>query len=98
MQSEALVAVTLAVSQERNSFMTNHTSILKIVRFNAQNQGLLLTVQEKDFNRAMSSVSVSVEWKFGKIAQYFAYLDFKKRVHCIQLQQFRRWIRSIYNA
>ena len=58
--------------------MINHTSILKIVRFNAQNQGLLLTVQEKDFNRAMSSVSVSVEWKFGKIAQYFAYLDFKK--------------------
>ena len=37
MQPEALVAATLAVSQERKSFMTNHTSILKIVRFNAQN-------------------------------------------------------------
>ena len=41
-------------------------------------RGLHLTVQEKDFNRAMSSVRVSVEWTFGKIAQYFAYLDFKK--------------------
>ena len=26
----------------------------------------------------MSSVHVSVEWNFGKIARYFAYLDFKK--------------------
>ena len=31
MQPEALVAATLAVSQERKSFTTNHTSILKIV-------------------------------------------------------------------
>ena len=37
MQPEALVAATLAVSQERKSFTTNHTSVLKIVRFNAQN-------------------------------------------------------------
>ena len=37
MQPEVLVAATLAVSQEQNSFTTNHTSILKIVRFNAQN-------------------------------------------------------------
>ena len=37
MQPEALVAATLAVSQEWKSFTTNHTSILKIVRFNAQN-------------------------------------------------------------
>ena len=37
MQPEAIVAATLAVSQERKSFTTNHTSILKIVRFNAQN-------------------------------------------------------------
>ena len=37
MQPEAIVAATLAVSQERRSFATNHTSILKIVRFNAQN-------------------------------------------------------------
>ena len=37
MQLEALVAATSAVSQERKSFTTNHTSILKIVHFNAQN-------------------------------------------------------------
>ena len=37
MQPEAIVAATLAVSQERKCFTTNHTSILKIVRFNAQN-------------------------------------------------------------
>ena len=37
MQPEALIAATSAVSQERKSFTTNHTSILKIVRFNEQN-------------------------------------------------------------
>ena len=37
MQPEAIVAATLAVSQERKSITANHTSILKIVRFNAQN-------------------------------------------------------------
>ena len=30
MQPEAIVAATLAVSQERKSFTTNHTSILKM--------------------------------------------------------------------
>ena len=39
MEPEALVAATLAVSQERKSFTTNHTSILKIVRFIAQKRG-----------------------------------------------------------
>ena len=37
MEPVALVATTLAVSQERKSFTINHISILKIVRFNAQN-------------------------------------------------------------
>ena len=37
MEPEALVAATLAVFQERKSFTTKNTSILKIVRFNAQN-------------------------------------------------------------
>ena len=37
MQPEALVAATLAVSQERKSFTTNHTSTLKILRFYEQN-------------------------------------------------------------
>ena len=38
-------------------------------------RGLHLTSQEKDFNRDMSSVRICVEWTFGKIVQYFAYLD-----------------------
>ena len=37
-----------------------------------------LSATEQDFNRQMSAVRVSVEWTFGKIVQYFAYLDFKK--------------------
>lgn len=41
-------------------------------------RGLHLTPPEQEFNRTMSSVRVSVEWTFGKIIQYFAYLDFKK--------------------
>ena len=58
-------------------------------------RGLHLTVQEKDFNRAMSSVRVSVEWTFGKIAQYFAYLDFKKekkRFSCSLLASYILWV------
>ena len=41
-------------------------------------RGIHLTVPEQEFNRAMSGVRISVEWTFGKIVQYFAYLDFKK--------------------
>ena len=41
-------------------------------------RGLHLTPPQQEFNRAMSAVRVSVEWTFGKIIQYFAYLDFKK--------------------
>ena len=41
-------------------------------------RGVNLNSQEKEFNKAMSSVRMSVEWTFGKIVQYFAYLDFKK--------------------
>ena len=37
-----------------------------------------LTAAEKEFNRSMSSVRVSVEWVFGEILQYFAFVDFKK--------------------
>jgi hypothetical protein len=40
--------------------------------------GVDLTVAQKEFNKRMSKVRVSVEWGFGKIAQYFAFLDFKK--------------------
>lgn len=41
-------------------------------------RGAHLSPEQQDFNRAMSKVRVSVEWAFGKITQYFAYLDFKK--------------------
>ena len=41
-------------------------------------RGMNLSSQENDFNKAMSSVRVSVEWTYGKLVQYFAYLDFKK--------------------
>ena len=37
MQPEALIVATLAASQKRKSFTTSRKSILKIVRFNAQN-------------------------------------------------------------
>ena len=37
-----------------------------------------LSDAEKDFNKAMSSVRVSVEWVFGEITEYFAFVDFKK--------------------
>ena len=41
-------------------------------------RGCQLTTQQKDFNKAMSSVRVSVEWTLGKIVTYFSYLDFKR--------------------
>jgi hypothetical protein len=41
-------------------------------------RGVDLTVAQKEFNKRMSKIRVSVEWGFGKIAQYFAFLDFKK--------------------
>ena len=41
-------------------------------------RGTFLTVEEQEFNKCMSKVRVSVEWAFGKITQYFAFLDFKK--------------------
>ena len=37
-----------------------------------------LSDAEKDFSKAMSSVRVSVEWVFGEITEYFAFVDFKK--------------------
>ena len=37
-----------------------------------------LSSQENDFNKAMSSLRVSVEWTYGKLVQYFMYMDFIK--------------------
>ncbi|XP_075741731.1 uncharacterized protein LOC119160041 isoform X2 [Rhipicephalus microplus] len=37
-----------------------------------------VTVQQRAFNKRMSSVRQAVEWGFGKIAGLFAFLDFRK--------------------
>ena len=34
----------------------------------------------QNFNRAMSSVRLSVEWLFGDVANYFRFVDFKKNL------------------
>jgi len=39
-----------------------------------------LTDDQKAFNASMSSVRVAVEWVFGDIVTYFAFLDFKKNL------------------
>ena len=41
-------------------------------------RGAQLTRQQQDFNKSMSRVRISVEWTFGKICQYFSYIDFKR--------------------
>ncbi|CAB3981116.1 Hypothetical predicted protein [Paramuricea clavata] len=43
-------------------------------------RGAHFTQLQQKFNRKMSEVQVSVEWGFGKILQYFAYLDFRKNL------------------
>ncbi|ETM40290.1 hypothetical protein L914_13729 [Phytophthora nicotianae] len=41
-------------------------------------KGVVLSDDEKEFNKRMSSVRVIVEWGFGKIARYWAFVDFHK--------------------
>ena len=41
-------------------------------------RGAQLTTTEQDFNKSMSQVRISVEWTFGKITQYFTYVDLKR--------------------
>ena len=43
-------------------------------------RGAVITRNQELFNREMSKVRVSVEWAFGKVVQYFAFLDFKKNL------------------
>ena len=43
-------------------------------------KGANLTQAEQQFNKAMSQVRDSVEWLFGDIVNYVAFLDFKKNV------------------
>lgn len=39
-----------------------------------------LTPMQEDFNKSMSRVRISVEWVFGEICTYFAFVDFKKNL------------------
>lgn len=43
-------------------------------------RGAMLTPAQQLFNKKMSKVRVSVEWSFGKVVQYFAFLDFRKNL------------------
>lgn len=43
-------------------------------------RGARLTAIEKEWNKSMSKVRVSVEWIFGDIVNYFKFLDFKKNL------------------
>ena len=43
-------------------------------------KGCNLSQEQKRFNRDMSKVRVCVEWGFGKIMQYFSYLDYRKNL------------------
>ena len=43
-------------------------------------KGNNLTPLQKQYNKAMSEVRASVEWVFGDIVNYFAFMDFKKKL------------------
>ena len=43
-------------------------------------RGADLSARQKQFNTRMSKVRTSVAWGFGKICQYFSFLDFKKNL------------------
>ena len=38
---------------------------------------------EKEFDHAMGELCICIEWGFGKIAQYWAFLDFKKNLNIL---------------
>jgi len=48
-------------------------------------KGANITEEQHEFNKRMSSVRECVEWGFGKVIQYFSFMDFKKN-HKILLQ------------
>ena len=49
---------------------------------------------EEAFNKAMSKARVSVEWVFGEIASYFAFVNFKKNQKKL-CQKFEQCIQSV---
>jgi hypothetical protein len=42
--------------------------------------GIDLTPEQRDYNKRMSAVRVSVEWVFGKITNYWGFLDHKRNL------------------
>ena len=48
------------------------------VHLQAGFRGANLSAQQKEWNKSMSQVRVSVEWIFGDILNFFKFLDFKK--------------------
>lgn len=63
-------------------------------------KGAHLTNAQKDFNTSMSSVRVVVEWPFGGIATYFAFVDFKKNLKLYLQEVGKLYLVStiLYNA
>ena len=43
-------------------------------------KGARITSLQNEYNSAMSNVRTSVEWVFGDIINYFAFMDFKKNL------------------
>ena len=41
-------------------------------------RGVAITAAQRAYNYAMSKIRLTVEWSFGKVARYFAFVDFKK--------------------
>ena len=58
--------------------MENHSSVR--VHLQTPFRNMILTPHMVNFNKAMSSVRVSVEWLFGDIVEYFKFVDFKKNL------------------
>ena len=42
-------------------------------------EGAALTVEQQEFNSAMSSVRQAVEWGFGNVLSHLTFVDFKKQ-------------------
>ena len=53
-----------------------------LLRVHLQNPfcGAWITLQMEQYNKAMITVRMSVEWLFGDIVSYFKFLDFKKNL------------------
>ena len=47
-------------------------------------RGAQPTTEQQQFNKSMSQVRICVEWAFGKICQYFTYVDFKRNNKVLQ--------------